>query len=432
MSAEPTTAEPEAMPSTAVAVVDPPKTTPAVTDWDDKYRRLVKRTVLKPKNREATEVELALFAEQVKRTGLDPFHRQIYGIYRKNQGVEEMTTQVGIDGFRLIAERTGKYDGQTEQEWCGPDGVWHTVWTQDGHPFAARCGVYKRGRRQPTYAVAHWAEYVQTFNGNPTGKWKSTDKGGMPANQLSKCAEALALRKCFPAELSGLYTPEEMEQADNSHADLTSDDDDEQIVAPLPRVVEDIIARAASLGHGLSNRGAAAMAVTDQPEAAVAEWCREKTAILDLVEAGRPEPEPEDAVVVEPEARTADLSPQPSQTANPPSEPVPASEAPAAPPESGEFAEPTPDEQAAADKLGVAIVSQGFLDDGPPRKATPAPAVDEDRIAALRRRGEDLLASADGLDSDDPRRDEIEQEFGQIADEVERLEGPGDGQATLL
>lgn len=144
------------------------------------------------------------FLVQARRTGLDPLNRQIYCIERGGQwGV-----QISIDGFRLIAERSEEYRGQTGGQWCGPDGVWRDVWLSEEPPAAARIGVYREGFSEPLYAVATWAGYVprdRTGKENATNQWATNG-----SNQLLKCAEMLALRKAFPNDLSGLYGTEEM------------------------------------------------------------------------------------------------------------------------------------------------------------------------------------------------------------------------------
>ena len=156
---------------------------------------LIKRTIAKG----ASDDELRLFLYQCQRTGLDAFARQIYWIKRGNQG----STQVSIDGFRVVAERTGELDGQ-DVSWCGADGEWRDVWLAKEPPAAARVLVYRKGCAHAFPGVARWVEYQA---GGPM--WQK-----MPATMLAKCAEALALRKAFPHQLSGLYTSDEMDQAD--------------------------------------------------------------------------------------------------------------------------------------------------------------------------------------------------------------------------
>lgn len=196
--------------------------------WTNDQVELIKRQIAPGTSPD----EFALFLYVSKRSGLDPLSKQIYSVMRKkkdkatNRWIEAMVIQTGIDGFRVIANRSGDYAGQDEP-------VWEYVKdlkSGDDKLLRAKVAVYKfdpRGNRYvAAVGVAYWEEYVQQADEwvpNPKDPGKDMKSGRqvpvamwarMPHSQLAKCAEALALRKAFPQDLSGIYTDVEMGQAD--------------------------------------------------------------------------------------------------------------------------------------------------------------------------------------------------------------------------
>jgi len=153
-----------------------------------------------------TDKYIEKFLYMVEKTGLDPIARQIYGIvrnvkkkdkYGKEVWEKVLTVQTSIDGFRLIAERTKLYAPGKE-----------TVYTykKDGSLHSATAYIKKMTADGTWHEVSGYAVFDEYY-----AKGSFWDR--MPTVMLSKCSEALALRKSFAQELSGLYTDDEMAQA---------------------------------------------------------------------------------------------------------------------------------------------------------------------------------------------------------------------------
>jgi phage recombination protein Bet len=183
--------------------------------WEDSLD-LVAKTVAPGLN--AEEFQLFCYVARVRH--LDPLQRQIHAVKRRSWnsslnggkgGYEEkMTIQTGIDGYRSIANRTGVYmpsDKPAIIEGAGSETMRITMHVKKFHLLSNTWHEFS--------ATAYYREFVQTRKDEsnkpvPNSMWEK-----MPVNQLTKCAEALALRKGWPEELGGIYVDEEMQHADS-------------------------------------------------------------------------------------------------------------------------------------------------------------------------------------------------------------------------
>jgi phage recombination protein Bet len=160
------------------------------------------KNVLRAQNDRLSNDEFEAFLDAASRYSLNPMANQIYAQVRGQGDRRRVTYVTGIDGYRLIADRTKAYAGNDDP-----------VFDDEKQVSKASVTVYKLvgGVRCPFTATARWDQY---YPGDQLGfMWKR-----MPHLMIGKCAEALALRKAFPAEFIGLYTAEEMQQADNAEA----------------------------------------------------------------------------------------------------------------------------------------------------------------------------------------------------------------------
>ncbi len=193
---------------------------------------------------DAPKGDLDLFFHQAKRTGLDPFAKQIYMLGRRTkikvwnerakrqdeEWVMKYTIQTGIDGYRVTGHRLARLAGDDIAVegpfWRGADGGWDDVWLDPNRPpLAAKYVVVKNGVKYSS--VAMYGEYVQTYSKDgqqhPNSMWAK-----MPANQLAKCAEAAAWKKAYPNDFSGMVLEDAVQVIEAESTSVTS----ERVPAP--------------------------------------------------------------------------------------------------------------------------------------------------------------------------------------------------------
>jgi phage recombination protein Bet len=201
--------------------------TTLATAFTGRQLELIRNTVAK----DCQPDEFNLFIAVAQRAGLDPFRKQISAlVFNKNKpDKRRMSIITGIDGLRAIAARSARYrPDENEPEYTYEPSLKGATNPLGVEKAVVRIYIRDEGGHEwrPVSGVAYWDEFApiseewgedpQTGRRKPTGKQVLDTQGNwgrMPRVMLAKCAEAQALRKAFPEDLSGLYEGAEMDQA---------------------------------------------------------------------------------------------------------------------------------------------------------------------------------------------------------------------------
>lgn len=208
--------------------------------------KIIKRSVAPDTNND----EFDLFVETCKLYGLNPMKRQIGArVYSKDDAAKrKMAIITEIGGLRAIAARQGDYRPDDDE----PDFQIDPTKTGPTNPLGlvrAKVSCFKldkHGNWNRCIGVAYWDEIAPItedaeggYDWVETGEvWPDTKKpkkkkvprgnvilqvdpksnwGKMPRLMLAKVAEAQALRKGWPEDLSGIYEAAETDRADVEH-----------------------------------------------------------------------------------------------------------------------------------------------------------------------------------------------------------------------
>jgi phage recombination protein Bet len=189
---------------------------------------LIRNTVAKDCN----PAEFDLFVTVAKNAGLDPFRKQISAIvFSKNDPKKRrMSIITGIDGLRAIAARSNRYRPDEDEPKIEYDpalkGPTNPLGIVKAVVNVYIADVQKAGGWKRVPGVAYWDEFApikdewsEGEDGRRRPNGKQTLDGNWPKMgrvMICKCAEAQALRKAFPEDMSALY---EFAELDRAHAD---------------------------------------------------------------------------------------------------------------------------------------------------------------------------------------------------------------------